>query len=128
MYKVVWLMKRKPELTHEQFRDHFERSHAPMALKYAGHLYKEYRRNYASQVWTGGDPRQESGGYGPRDWEWDLMSEWITETEADFQEILRIMETPEIKKEFQEDEDRFIDRSATMMIPFEVRDTGTGKS
>lgn len=46
MYKVMWLMKRKAHLTHEEFREHFERSHAPMAQKFAGHLFAEYRRNY----------------------------------------------------------------------------------
>jgi hypothetical protein len=126
MFKVMWLMKRKPELTHEQFREHFERSHAPMAQKYVGHLYSEYRRNYMSEVWCGGDPRREGSGYGPREWAWDLVSEWIMPDEAAFNEILRIMESPEIRKEFEEDEDRFIDRSATVMVPCVVADTGTG--
>ena len=33
MYKVMHFIKRKPHLTHAQFRDHFERSHAAMALR-----------------------------------------------------------------------------------------------
>ncbi len=126
MYKVVWLMKRKQGWSHQQFRDHFEKSHAELAKKYVGHLFVEYRRNYVDQVWSGGDPREEGAGFGPRDWEWDLMSEWITASEADFQEILRIMEQPGIREQFEEDEDRFIDRAATVMVPCVVTNTGTG--
>jgi hypothetical protein len=125
MYKVMFLLKRKPHLTHEQFREHFERSHAPMAQKYCGHLFAEYRRNYMNEVFCGGDSRQEDSGYGPKEWNWDLLSEWTLPDEAAFNEIIRIMESPGIKAEFQEDEDRFIDRAATVMIPCVVADTGT---
>ncbi|MGB8363832.1 MAG: EthD domain-containing protein [Rhizomicrobium sp.] len=125
MYKVMFLLKRKSHMTHEQFREHFERSHAPMAQKYCGHLFSEYRRSYMNVVWTGGDSRKEGSGYGPREWEWDLLSEWILPSEENFHEIQRIMESPGIKHLFEEDEDRFIDRDATVMIPCIVADTGT---
>lgn len=125
MYKVMFLIKRKKHITHEQFREHFERSHAPMAQKYCGHLYSEYRRNYINVVWCGGDSRKEGSGYGPREWEWDLLSEWILPSEENFHEIIKIMESPGIKHLFEEDEDRFIDREATVMIPCTVADSGT---
>ena len=125
MYKVIHLIKRKPHLTHEQFRDHFERSHAAMALHFCGHLFTEYRRDYVNVVYGGGDARVEGSGYGPMEWEWDLLSEWIVPDEAAFQKIIEIMETPGIKRLFQEDEDRFIDRKMNVMMPCEVRDTGT---
>ena len=125
MYKVLWFIKRKKELTHDQFREHFERSHAPMALKYCGHLFTEYRRNYVNQVMSGGDSRKAGSGYGPREWEWDLISEWVLPNEQALTEIYRIMEAPEQRKEFEEDEDRFIDRTATVMVPCAVADTGS---
>ena len=126
MYKVMFLLKRKSGMTHEQFREHFERSHAPMAQKYCGHLFTAYHRNYVGTVFSGGDSRAENSGYGPKPWQWDVISEWILPDEAAFHEIIRIMETPDIKKEFQDDEDRFIDRDATVVIPCEMVDTGTG--
>src|SRR5579862_3635974 len=125
MYKVIHLVKRKPHLTHEQFRAHFERSHAAMALKFCGHLFREYRRNYVTIVLGGGDPRQEGSGFGEMEWQWDLLEEWTTESEEDFHEITRIMESPGIKRLFQEDEDRFIARSEIVMMPCTVVDTGT---
>jgi hypothetical protein len=125
LYKVLHFIKRKPHLTHEQFRDHFERSHAAMALKFCGQLFSEYRRNYVNVVYTGGDSRDPNSGYGAREWEWDLISEWILPSEEALNEIYRIMQTPGIDELFHADEDRFIDRTATVTVPCEVRDVGT---
>ena len=125
MYKVLHFIKRKPHLTHEQFKQHFERSHAAMALKFCGHLFTEYRRNYIGIVYTGGDSRQENSGYGPREWEWDLISEWILPNEEALHEIYRIMQEPGKDELFHADEDRFIDRTATVTVPCDVCDVGT---
>lgn len=125
MYKVINLVKRQSHLTHEQFRDHFERSHAAMAIKFCGHLFSEYRRNYVNIVLAGGDPRQDGSGFGEMEWEWDLLSEWIMPSEEHWMKIQGIMESPGIKRLFQEDEDRFIDRTKIVMAPCEVRNTGT---
>jgi len=125
MFKVLHFIKRKPHLTHEQFKDHFERSHAAMALKFCGHLFTAYQRNYFSTVYAGGDSRQPDSGYGEKPAQWDLISEWILPNEAALHEIYRIMQTPGIDELFHADEDRFIDRTATMTIHCDVRDVGT---
>jgi hypothetical protein len=125
MYKVIHLVKRKGHLTHEQFREHFERSHAAMALKFCGHLFSEYRRNYVNIVMGGGDSRKPDSGFGPMAWQWDLLSEWILPREENLYEIYRIMDTPGIKHLFEEDEDRFIDRTAGVTMPCTVFDVGT---
>ena len=125
MYKVLHFIKRKPHMTHEQFRDHFERSHAAMALKFCGHLFSEYRRNYIDSAWFGGDSRDQASGYRQQEWNWDLISEWILPDEAALQEIYRIMQEPDKDHLFRADEDRFIDRTATVTVTCEVRDKGT---
>ena len=124
MFKVLHFIRRKPQLTHAQFHDHFERSHAAMAIKFCGHLFTAYQRNYFDTVYTGGDSRQESSGYGEKPAGWDLISEWILPDEAALHEIYRIMQSPGIDELFHADEDRFIDRTATMTIHCEVRDVG----
>jgi EthD domain len=116
MYKVIHLVKRKSHLTHEEFREHFERSHAPMAQKYCGHLFRAYRRNYVKTVLAGGDSREASTNFGPKEWEWDLLSEWIMPDEKSFHEITRIMQSPGIRQRFEQDEDQFIDRQAMVMM------------
>lgn len=125
MYKVLHFIKRKPHMTHAQFRDHFERSHAAMALKFCGHLFSEYRRNYVDVAWFGGDSRVEGSGYCQQEWNWDLISEWIVPDEAALNEIYRIMQEPDKDHLFRADEDRFIDRTATVTVACEVRDIGT---
>ena len=124
MYKVFHLIKRKPHYTHEQFREHFERSHAPMALKFCGHLFREYRRNYVGTVFGGDDSRKAGNSYGPMEWDWDLISEWIVDSEEDLHKIFAIMESSEYRDYFEQDEDRFIDRTMNVMIPCTVSDYG----
>jgi hypothetical protein len=120
MLKVFHLIKRQPHLTHAQFREHFEASHAAMALKYCGHLFVDYQRNYVDAAYGGGYARAEGSGYGPIDWGWDLLSEWTVADPAALEEIYRIMESPGFKEQFEADEDRFIERAVNVTIPVTV--------
>lgn len=126
MFKVIWLMKRKEGMTHQQFRDHFENSHAPLAKKYIGHMFTEYRRNYPDFAMFGGDPRDPAGGFGPGEWEYDLISEWIMPDEAAFNEINRLFAEPEISQIFLEDENKFLDRKHMVMIKVTTAETDLG--
>src|SRR4051794_32707745 len=38
MFKAIFFLKRKPGISHEQFREHYENSHVKLADKYLGHL------------------------------------------------------------------------------------------
>jgi len=120
MYKVIWFIKRKQGMTHEAFRKHFEESHVKLAEKYIGHLFSEYRRNYVTTAFDGGDPREPDGGFAPREWDFDLISEWCFADEAAFMELNRVMADPEITRLFKEDEDKFADRKSMTMIPCDV--------
>lgn len=124
MFKVMWLLKRKPGITHEQFRTHYERSHVVMAHKYIGHLLVEYKRNYKTETWGGGVPTEQGGGFGPVDWPYDCVTEWVMPDEAAFNEINRIFADPVIGKKFHDDEEHFLDREAVLLIKCDVVDTG----
>ena len=39
--QVILFLTRKPGLTHEQFREHYENPHAPLARKHMGHLVRD---------------------------------------------------------------------------------------
>ena len=125
MFKVMWLLKRKAGITHEQFRNHYERSHVVMAHKYIGHLMIEYKRNYKTETWGGGVPTEKGGGFGPVDWPYDCVTEWVMPDEAAFNEINRIFADPVIGKEFHDDEENFLDRESVLLIKCNVVDTGT---
>ena len=127
MYKVMWLLKRKPGITLEQFRDHYENSHAILGKKYLGHLLVHYKRNYKTGIWGGGVPTEDGGSsFGPREWDYDCIAEWGMPDEAAFDEIMRIFADPEIGKIFYEDEEHFLDRGSVTLIKVDCRDTGTG--
>lgn len=126
MFKVIWFLKRKPGITHEQFRNHYENSHSVLAKKHFGHVMTAYRRNYKTECWGGGATGPDgAASFGPREWDFDCVTEWETEDEAAFEEIMRIVTLPEIAPLFYEDEEHFLDRDATMLIKCRTRDTGT---
>lgn len=45
MPKLILFVKRKPGLTHEEFRAHYKSTHAPLAKRSLPHLVR-YARNY----------------------------------------------------------------------------------
>jgi len=55
MVKAIALIKRKPGLSREEFRKHYEEVHAPMALKYLP-SFKRYVRNYVITPPGGEEP------------------------------------------------------------------------
>lgn len=126
MYKILWFLKRKPGITHEQFKDHYERSHSVLGQKYFGHLMLEYKRNYKTDVWARNVNEDGKAAFGPREWEFDCITEWVMPDEASFDQIMQLLSEPEIGRIFHDDEEHFLDRDATMLFKCDPRDTGPG--
>jgi hypothetical protein len=121
MIKLIWLLRRKPGVTLEQFKTHYETSHARKAQKYFGHLMSGYVRNYKFETAGGGDMQ-------PMEWDYDCVAEWILPSEEALNEIWAIFANPEIYAEFKEDETHFLDSDACVMIKCraqDICDTGT---
>ena len=120
MFKALFHIRRKPGLSHEQFRAHFEGIHVKMAQKYFGHLMIGYHRNYPVEVIRGARVArtQEESAF-------DCISEWMLPDRAAFDQIMAMMGDTPIGREFFEDEENFLDREGTMLILCdEVIDTG----
>ncbi|HEX3448417.1 MAG TPA: EthD domain-containing protein [Isosphaeraceae bacterium] len=128
MFKVMWLLRRKPGISHEQFKEHYESSHVIMAQKYIGHLLIEYKRNYKTETWGGGVPTDTGGGFGLIDWPYDCVTEWVMKDESALDRINAIFAHPVIGKEFHDDEANFLDRDSVVLIKCQVIDTGPGRS
>ena len=126
MVKILWLLKRKPGLTHEQFREHYERSHVALAHKYISHLLVGYHRNYPTGGWVSPSSKREDGVVEPYHCEWDCITEMRIRDQAAADEMLRIFNDPVIGKTFVDDEHRFLDRKSVIMINCEEVNTGTG--
>jgi hypothetical protein len=121
--KVLWMLKRKPGITPAQFREHYERSHAAIARKYVGHLLMSYTRNYQTEAWggTASDPE----GFRQRPFDYDCITELVVADEAAYEEMGRIFGEPAAGAELIEDELKFLDRHATVMLRCdEVADHG----
>jgi hypothetical protein len=122
MYKVIWLIKRKPGISHEQFREHYENSHAVLGQKYFGHLILSYKRNYDAAKQSG----NEAVFMAARQSDYDCVTEWIMPSEEAFEECMGLMAQPAIGKLFLDDEEHFLDSAATRLVRCDTHDTGSG--
>lgn len=112
--KVMLLLKRKAGLTPQQFRDYYETSHVALAHKYLGHLFQDYRRNYAQPI---GEQLGEAPNPAVSDSPYDAITEiWLKDAAA-WDEMQRITADPVIGKIFMDDEENFLDRPALRIFP-----------
>ena len=83
----IVMVRRKPGLTPEQFRDGYENSHARIAVELFGHLWLSYRRNYLT---TGHNFAVGSETAKAEDTGFDAISEFVLRDEAALAEMGRI--------------------------------------
>jgi hypothetical protein len=120
MKKLIFLVKRKPGTTAQEFREHYENFHVPLAQKHISHLLVGYHRNYPTTAWRvpGGPDNEEVTE--PFDFGYDCITELrLRDQSAD--EMLRIFTSPGVGELFVEDERRFVARKA--MIKLECDET-----
>ncbi len=105
MSRLFVLLKRKPGLTFEEFRAHYEGSHALLGEKFFGHLFKSYRRNYIPTGMRLSDHANAENAY-------DCLTELVFLEPDGYQEMQRIAGDPEVRRTLILDEERFLDRAA----------------
>src|SRR6516162_2624546 len=125
MAKLIFFLKRKAGITHEQFREHYEKSHVRFAQKYVGHLLTDYKRSYP--VFAALDPSNIPPGSAPPSYDigYDAITEMRVKDAGAIEEIARIFNDPAIQPILKEDERKFLDDKATVMIVCDESDTGT---
>lgn len=104
MPSIVLLLKRKPGMTMEEFRHHYETSHAAMAVKYQGHAIADYRRSYIHTQFN-------LDHFGEPDGEplFDAVTVLSFDTDEQFAEFRRA--SGPHREEFLADEFNFLDRA-----------------
>jgi hypothetical protein len=111
MKKLTFLFKRKPGMTPEQFRDHYENRHVPLALRLLPY-FSDYSRNYIRH-----DLAYRPEGLGVDNApQFDVVTEVTFATEADYDLMMKRLGDPVISRQIIEDEERFMDRTATLMF------------
>lgn len=104
MQRVFVLLKRKPGMSFEEFRDRYENGHAKLGEKYFGHLFASYRRNYIPNGTRLLDGTVVENAY-------DCLTELIFREPDGYQELRRICTDPEVYETLVADESLFLDRT-----------------
>lgn len=105
MVKGIALLKRKPGLSPEEFRRHYEEVHAPLIRKLAPSIGK-YVRNYVIAR-----PFPPASG----ETEFDCVTEQWFENMEGFQEMIDAM-AGEAGRAIRADERTFLDRGRTVYV------------
>jgi hypothetical protein len=121
MINITLLLKRKPGTSKDEFRRSYE-NHAEIAMKYLGHLYVRYLRNYTiAQGAHAGNTSALADTHAET--LYDAITIITLRNRDALSEMQRIASSPEIFREFIEDEERWLDRSAKVVFTTEELST-----
>jgi hypothetical protein len=112
------LARRKPGMSFEAFREHYEARHAPLALSLIPQIHS-YVRNYVRHDLDHSIDGFEGAGGGLG---FDVVTEITYASREDYEASLRVLDDPEVRRTIAEDEERFIDRSATKYFLVETEE------
>ena len=111
MFKVIALIKAKPDISREQFVAHYEQRHVPLVLRLMPQV-ADYRRNYV----------EIEGAYlasGVPALDFDAVTELRYRCRADYEAAVALLQDPEIRRVIVEDEEHFLDRERTRLFVVE---------
>lgn len=114
MIKLIFLIKRRSDLTAEQFRDYYEKNHVELARKYFRDIIVDYRRNYVQSAMV--NPVDNAAGGGDTAFGFDVVTEMVLKDETALEEMMRRFGDPSLQGLIAEDEGNFMERSALTMI------------
>lgn len=103
MLKLIALLKRRPGMTLEQFRDHYETTHAKFAEPLRDGLAVRYVRRYFTPI---EHPLLDVEAEEP---EFDGMMEMWFEDEVQFEKAMKAFADPDLAKAIREDEHNLFD-------------------
>ena len=110
-FKVIALLKRRADLTREQFIDYYENRHAPLILEVTPGIIA-YRRNFAD--FEGAYVFPEAAPF-----DFDVVTELWYEDRAAYDHAMAVTATPEVWSRIEADEMNFLDRGKTRLFVVE---------
>jgi len=110
-YRILLLMKRKPGMSMEAFRDYYENHHVPLCAPYMQGI-DGYRRNYLQP-----QPHAESGTN--EELPYDVITEMFFEDEATYKATVEFLATTVMSDEVVNDEMNFFHRPTMRMATVE---------
>ncbi|GAB2649200.1 EthD domain-containing protein [Prescottella soli] len=115
MIKAVALLARKPELSHAELVDYYENNHSKLIRSLMPQI-RDYRRNYL-------DRSSGIGADGAADPDFDVISEFVFDDRAAYEDMLATHARPEVAAAIAADEENFLDRARTRMYVVDVRES-----
>lgn len=114
-FKVVAMLRRRADLTREQFIDYYETKHSRLILRLFPSI-TYYRRNYTdfSDAFASPDAAP---------FDFDVITEIGFSDRAGYDDMLVRSGNPEIRNEVSVDEQNFLDQAGTRMFVVEERAT-----
>lgn len=112
MAKMIAILSRKPGMSFEDFRHHYETSHVPLVKRLMGADLTDYVRNYRNAE---GNPFPVGPGA-----EFDCMTEFHFADQAAFERAVGAIEHPDNAPLVRADEAKFLDTSRVLIAMVDV--------
>jgi len=110
-HRILLLMKRKPGMSMEAFRDYYENHHIPLCAKYMSGI-AGYRRNYLV-------PQRHAESGANKELPYDVITELIFDDEATYKATVEYLATTVMSDEVVNDEMNLFDRPTMRMATVE---------
>ena len=107
--KILCMLKKKPGMSFEDFRDYYENNHAPLCEKLIP-FFTNYRRNFITPVQDYTTGHLENALPAERDF--DVVTELTFKDRAQYQQLVDALSDPKIGDIITKDEENLFDRSA----------------
>ncbi|RSL55246.1 hypothetical protein CEP54_009494 [Fusarium duplospermum] len=116
-YIVLMLVYRNPQMTPDQFKDHYENKHIPLMKKFLGASFPlSHSRRYILRTEENGQHTATVLAGTQADFEFDCVSELKFESEANFQSMSALLSSAENSAAVGEDCMAFMDPEKTKMV------------
>jgi hypothetical protein len=125
MIKFVQLIRRRPDLTRQQFIDYYENHHAPLLMRLLPGFHT-YRRNYVvldDPLSGDGSDTFASDNAFERAADFDVVSEVIFASREDMERNVAAYFKPENQAAIVEDERNFVARKGVRRFVVEVHES-----
>jgi hypothetical protein len=113
MVKLVFMLKRKPGMSREDFLRYYEQHHARLGEKYVPNAVRYVRRFL--------DPMAGPSGGG--DQEYDVLTELWFANQGEMDKAMKLLSDPKVHAEIEADEKMLFDRPALRMYVITERDS-----
>jgi uncharacterized protein (TIGR02118 family) len=110
MFKLVMLIRKRADLTREQFIDYYDNHHVPLMHRIQPCGAAVHRRNFVVP-----------GAAGTTDY--DVISEVFYEDAATAASAAKALDDPELRRQMLEDENNFIEPGSIRRFVVEVHET-----